>query len=86
MRHVTATLDASGRLVVPKEMRISLGVEGGGELLLSLENGALVAMTRAEALRRAQAMLPPWRPGEPMLSEELIAERRAAARRDLDGD
>jgi bifunctional DNA-binding transcriptional regulator/antitoxin component of YhaV-PrlF toxin-antitoxin module len=86
MGQVMAAIDASGRFVVPKEMRVSLGVEGGGELLLSLENGALVAMTRAEALRRARAMLTPWQPGEPMASEELIAERRAAARRDADSD
>jgi bifunctional DNA-binding transcriptional regulator/antitoxin component of YhaV-PrlF toxin-antitoxin module len=81
MGRVMASIDASGRLVVPKDMRVSLGVEGGGELLLSLENGALVAMTRAEALRRLQDALGASGTGAPSLAEELLAERRAEAKR-----
>jgi AbrB family looped-hinge helix DNA binding protein len=84
MGHMTVLMDRSGRLVVPKELRTSLGLENGGELLLSIEDGALVAMTRQEVIRRVQSMFRPWQPGEPLASEELIAERRREARRDLE--
>lgn len=86
MGHFSVSVDGSGRFVVPKELRTSLGIEAGGELMLSVENGALVAMTRREAVRRAQAMFTPWQPGEPLPSEQLIAERRAEAARDAMGD
>ncbi len=82
MGHVRVSVDGAGRFVVPKDVREQLGIPQGGELLLSVENGALVAMTRMEALRRAQAMFQPWQPGQPLMSEELIAERREAAKRE----
>lgn len=81
MGYVSTTIDAAGRFVVPKDMRVSLGIEGGGELLLTLENGALIAMTRAEALRRLQDALQAARPAGPSLADELIAERRQEAKR-----
>jgi len=62
-------------------MRVSLGVEGGGELMLSLEDGALVAMTRAEALRRLRDRLRQAVPPEHSLAAELIADRRQDAAR-----
>lgn len=82
-RVVSVQVDAEGRLVLPEEVRVSLGVQGGGELLLQVTQQELRATTRQAALRRLQAMVPPWKPGEPMWSEELIAERRAEAARDL---
>lgn len=83
MGHYRVSVDGSGRFVVPKDIRVSLGIEGGGELLLSVEDGALVAMTQREAVRRAQAMFVPWKEGEPLPSEELIADRRREAARDV---
>lgn len=82
MRHMLVRMDEGGTMVVPKELRASLGVENGGEMLLSIEDGALVMRTRQEVLKRVQAMFRPWQPGEPLPSEELIAERRQEALRD----
>ncbi len=84
MGHVRVLMDRSGRLVVPKDLRTSLGVENGGELLLSIKDGALLAMTHREAVRRVQSMFESWQPGQPLASEELIAERRREALRDLE--
>lgn len=81
MGYVSTTIDAAGRFVVPKDMRQALGIEGGAELMLSVRDGALICMTRAEALRRLQAALLDAKPGAALLSEELIAERRQEAAR-----
>ncbi|MBU8545737.1 MULTISPECIES: AbrB/MazE/SpoVT family DNA-binding domain-containing protein [Roseomonadaceae] len=82
-RVVSVRVDAEGRLVLPEEVRVSLGVQGGGELLLQVTEQELRATTRQTALRKLQAMVPAWKPGDPLWSDELIAERRAEAARDL---
>ncbi|WP_439595860.1 AbrB/MazE/SpoVT family DNA-binding domain-containing protein [Falsiroseomonas sp.] len=82
-RVVTVQVDAEGRLVLPEEVRISLGVQGGGELLLQVTQEELRATTRQAALRRLQALVPAWKPGDELWSEELIAQRRAEAGRSL---
>ena len=81
MNHGRVTVDASGRVVVPKDVRLALGIEKGGELFLSVEDGALVAITQAEALRRLQAVVRAALPPDVSLVEELIADRRAEAAR-----
>ena len=81
MGHVRVSVDRSGRLVIPKDLRISLGIEGGGDLVLSAEDGAMTAMTQMEALRRLQAAVRAVVPPGVSLVDELIAERRAEAKR-----
>ena len=81
MSHVRVSVDASGRLVVPKDLRIALGIEGGGELVLSMEDGAMLAMTQIEAVRRLQRLLREAVPEGVSLVDELIAERRQEAAR-----
>jgi bifunctional DNA-binding transcriptional regulator/antitoxin component of YhaV-PrlF toxin-antitoxin module len=75
--------DAEGRLVLPAEIRASPGLESGGELVLEVQDRQHRGSTRAMALRRAQAMVAAMVPAGVRLSEELIADRRAAAARDL---
>lgn len=77
-------VDASGRLVVPREMRDALGLPaGGGPLRLWVEDGELRGLAPAMALRRVQArvraLVPP---GGPSLGDELRALRREEAARD----
>lgn len=81
MSHVRVPLDASGRMVVPKDIRTALGIEGAGELVLSVEDGAMVAMTQMEAVRRVQRLLREAVPAGVSLVDELIADRREEARR-----
>ena len=86
MSHVRVSVDASGRLVVPKDLRIALGIEGGGELVLSMEDGAMLAMTQIEAVRRLQRLLREAVPEGVSLVDELIAERRQEAARFARGE
>jgi AbrB family looped-hinge helix DNA binding protein len=77
---VSVKVDASGRVVIPRDLRDALGIPDGGELRLSVENGELRATTRLTALRRIQQEVRALAPPGALLSEALIAERRAEAR------
>lgn len=80
MNQFSARMDGSGRVVIPRDLREALGIPDGGELRLTIRDGALYATTRAAALHRIQAGLRALAPAKP-LSEVLIADRRAEARR-----
>jgi len=76
-------VDSSGRVVIPKEIRDALGIAKGGELRLSIVDGALRGMTRVAALRQLQAKYAA-RPGIAAGSavDDLLDWRRAEARGD----
>jgi AbrB family looped-hinge helix DNA binding protein len=89
MGAVTVKVDASGRLVIPKEQREQLGIPDGGELRLTVEDGELRATTRLAALRRLQRKLRELAPpggDKTSVVDELIADRRAEAARDAAED
>jgi hypothetical protein len=48
--------------------------------MLILEEGAVRILTPQEAIRRAQAIVRSYIPGDESLSDDLIAERRREAR------
>jgi hypothetical protein len=75
-------VDAEGRLVLPVEIRQSLGLEGGGELPMGMQGRELCAMTRTGAIAQLEQDVPARTPGDPLWSEEFIAERRAEAKRE----
>jgi len=81
MDQVTVRVDASGRVVIPRDLRDALGIPDGGELRLSVRDGELRATTRLAALRRIRAELRGLAP-----AEALIADRRAEAARGLHED
>ena len=78
--HVTVA--DRGRLVLPAEIREKLKIRDGDPVALTLEDDGLVTLqTRAVALQRLRGMSKHFRkPGDPLASVELIAERRREAR------
>lgn len=78
-------LGAQGRLVVPAPIRRALGFEAGTDLVARIFDGQLIIETRANIKRRLKARYAPFKrePSEPLISEELIAERRREAAREL---
>jgi AbrB family looped-hinge helix DNA binding protein len=73
---------AGGRIALPADIRRSLGLQNGDTVLFEL-NGEEVRIRPARfALRRAQERLRAFAPKEGLVSEALIAERRAEAARD----
>jgi AbrB family looped-hinge helix DNA binding protein len=80
---LSVKVDASGRVVIPKDIRDALGIPQGGELRLSIVDGELRGLTRVAALRQLQAKYA----AKPAAAEgsavdDLIAWRRAEGRDD----
>lgn len=73
------TITEDGCIVVPQALRDALGLRRGGVAIAELGEGLLTVFSSDQALRRARAMVPQWRPGEPLWSDDLIADRRREA-------
>ncbi|HYY68894.1 MAG TPA: AbrB/MazE/SpoVT family DNA-binding domain-containing protein [Terriglobales bacterium] len=73
-------INENGRVVIPAPFRRALGVGVGDEVLLRMEDGELRITTLKRRLERAQRLVRQHvKPGTSLV-EELIAERREAAR------
>jgi bifunctional DNA-binding transcriptional regulator/antitoxin component of YhaV-PrlF toxin-antitoxin module len=81
-RQEWAQVGSEGRVVIPAPYRRLLGVDGGGHVLMILEDGEVRLIGRDAAIRRAQALLARYAPKSGRASEELIADRRAEAARE----
>jgi len=89
MGATSVKVDASGRVVIPKELRDALGIPQGGELRLSVVDGELRGLTRQAALHRLRAKyaaMPVATGSSPSAVEDVIASRRAEVARDFAGD
>ncbi|MHB8575788.1 MAG: AbrB/MazE/SpoVT family DNA-binding domain-containing protein [Dehalococcoidia bacterium] len=71
-----------GRLVIPTMLRQALGMQSGDKVLLEIDGDELHVLTVKAGVQRAQAIMRKYVPEGRMLSEELIAERRAEAARE----
>jgi bifunctional DNA-binding transcriptional regulator/antitoxin component of YhaV-PrlF toxin-antitoxin module len=81
---VCLKVDAAGRLLIPAEMRASMRLSEDGAVLAWLDQGELrVVGTRVAAMRAQQIARAKLGPNA-RLSEELIADRRAEARREAE--
>lgn len=70
----------NGRVVIPASFRKALGIKIGDEILLSLGDNELRITTQQARIRRAQQRLRQYmKPGESLV-DELLAERREAAK------
>lgn len=82
-QQVTAKLAVGGRIVIPVEHRRALGIEIGDEVIVRLADGELRIMTRAEAIKRAQAKVTKHTSKKQRsLVDELSLERQAEAGND----
>ena len=84
-RRETSTLSAEGRVVIPASIRKELGLEPGVTLTFRAEDGRVIMSTRDAAVAELQRLFAAARtPGAGLMSEELIAEHRAEAARELE--
>lgn len=73
-------VNENGRVVIPAAFREALGINVGDEVVLRIENDELRITTLKRRLERAQGLVRKHvKPGE-SLAQELISERREAAR------
>ncbi len=77
-----ASLSANGRIVIPAAIREELGFAPGDTLVMEVEDGVLRVESFDARLKRIQDELLQLVGPERMLSDELIAERRAEALRE----
>jgi len=82
--HGNARLNENGRVVIPVEMRKLMELNAGDTLFLSVEDGVLRMESQKMRIRRVQQSLSQLIPPARCLSDELIAERREEARREME--
>ncbi len=75
-------LNENGRLVIPASFRKALGINPGDEVILRLEDDELRLTTLRHRIARAQRNARKYIPRGVSLADELIAERREAAKRE----
>ncbi len=68
-----------GKLVIPAMMRRELGINAGDTVMVDIDQGELRIRSMSKALERARAILRRHVPEGTILSDELIADRRAEA-------
>ena len=81
-----ATMMENGRMVIPAALRKRLGVFGHRhDIFFEIRGSEVILTTKMRALRRAQERLVGIVPtGSELVSEELIEDRRAEARREFE--
>jgi AbrB family looped-hinge helix DNA binding protein len=73
-------VNENGRVVIPASFRKRLGIRIGDEVVLQIEDDELRIMTLKRIIERAQRLVRKHvKPGTSLV-DELIAERREAAR------
>lgn len=74
----------NGRVVIPADFRRALGIAAGGDVILRWENDELRISTMKQNIERAQRRARQYLKPGVSLVDELIAERKAAAKRELE--
>jgi AbrB family looped-hinge helix DNA binding protein len=77
-----AKVDASGRILLPAELRAELHVAEGDSVLFVQHHNALELRTLKQAVQKAQEYFCSLAPASVSMVDELIAERRAEAARE----
>ena len=81
---VKIRINDNGRIVIPVEMRQKLGILAGDTVLLTIEGDALKIESYRARVRRVQESLRKYIAPGRSLADELIAERREEARREME--
>jgi AbrB family looped-hinge helix DNA binding protein len=77
-----ARVNENGRVVIPAALRKVLGINIGDEVVLRVEDDELRILTLKRRIERAQRLVRQHvKPGTSLV-DELIAERREAAKRE----
>lgn len=76
---ISMKMSEGGRVVIPADIRRELALNDGDTVLWEMRDGVAVLTTREQQLRQVQAKLKAIGNPQESWSEELIADRRAAA-------
>jgi AbrB family looped-hinge helix DNA binding protein len=81
---VKLKLNENGRVVIPADFRKALGITAGDEIILRWEDDELRITTMKRNIERAQRRARQYLKPGVSLVDELIAERRKAAKREFE--
>lgn len=73
-------VNENGRVVIPASFRKALGIQVGDEVVLRIEDDELRITTQQRNIQRAQRRARQYLKRGTSLVDELLAERRRAAR------
>jgi AbrB family looped-hinge helix DNA binding protein len=80
-----ARINANGRIVIPAPMRQQMGLAEGEAVSLELQDGVLRIESYRYRIRRIQQEFKKLIPeGGMLMSDQLIADRREEARREME--
>lgn len=82
--HAKVKLSPNGRIVIPAVLRDQMGVKPGDTLMLDFEDGVLRIESLMTRVRRIQKEFRQYAKHGVLASDELIAERREEARREME--
>jgi AbrB family looped-hinge helix DNA binding protein len=82
---IFAKINESGRIVIPAAIRQQMGIKAGESVLMEVVDGVLRMESHRARIRRIQEEFKKLIPeGEMLMSDQLIADRREEARREME--
>lgn len=83
MEQLRVRMNENGRIVIPSHVRKALGIQPGDEVILELDEHEVRLTTLRQRIAKAQELVRRYvKPGTSLV-DELIAERREEAKREL---
>ncbi len=77
---VLVKVNENGRVVIPAAFRKALGIEAGDEVVLRIQDDELRITTQQRRIQRARSRAQRYLRPDTSLVDELLAERREAAK------
>lgn len=81
---VKAKVNDQGRIVIPVAIRREMDLKPGETVLMEIEDGVLRIESHRARIRRIQEEFKQYATPGTLASDELIAERREEARREME--
>jgi AbrB family looped-hinge helix DNA binding protein len=79
-----ARLNENGRIVIPATIRKSMGLETGDAVVMTLEEGVLRIESQRTKIRQIQEDFKKFAKPGSRASDELVADRREEASREME--
>lgn len=83
MEQIRVRMNENGRIVIPSQVRKALGIRPGDEVILELDDHEVHLTTLRQRIAKAQERVRKYIPEGVSLVDELIAERREAAKHEF---
>jgi len=84
VENFTARVNENGRIVIPADIRKAMGLKPGDSVVMRLEDGVLMIESHLARIRRIQEEFKRYAKPGVLMSDELIADRREEARREME--